>query len=253
MKLKHFAIAALAASAMGSVMAQGVTNSSSTATLLIMIADSTHSYTYDTGVSLASIENGTANFSGVLPNWASFNFAATTPYDPVAQAGVQWAAIGGTATSANQIAYASLVVSGTQDALNDGTLNPQYKNLGLKNDTQTLRAQSVNFENASGTVAASTDLGYAASQYFNLGYGGNAQAQALAAGSDTLGLYAITPVGTANNTFSKQTQESSIVTLNTATGQLTVGAVTAVPEPSSYALTLAGLACVLFIARRRRA
>jgi len=253
MKLKHFAIAALAASAMGSVMAQGVTTSSSTATLLIMIADQNHSYTFDTGVSLASIENGTANYSAVLPNWTGFNFAATTPYDPVALSGVQWAAVGGTANPANQIAVASLMVSGTQDALNDGTLSTQYKNLALKNDTQRLLAKSSFFETASGNTVGSTDNGYAASQFFNLGYGAGAQGEALSTGTDSLGLYGITPVGTNSNTFAKLTQETSIVSLNTATGQLTIGAAAPIPEPSSYALTLAGLACVLFIARRRRA
>ena len=257
MKLKHLAIAALAVSAMGSAMAQGVTSSASTATLLIAIGDGSHSYTFDTGVSLASIENGTANYSAILPNWASFNFGATTPFDPASQTGVEWGALGATATPANQISFASLMISGTQDALNDGTLSTQYKNLGLKNDSQRMLSLAGGptspLEAASGTSVNAGTPAYLSTGYFNLGYGAGNQAQALSAGVDTLGLYLITPTGSNNNTFATLTQETSLVTLNTSTGQLTISAAAAVPEPSSYALAIAGLAWVCFIVRRRRA
>ena len=80
MKLKQIALAALAVISMGQAFA-GTTGSQNTSTLMVVVGDQNHTYMFDTGVTMAQVINGDVSYSAVLPNWSSFNFGATTPFD----------------------------------------------------------------------------------------------------------------------------------------------------------------------------
>ena len=255
MKLKNIVLAVLAVTAMGQAMAT-VTNTTSGSTLVLMVGDQTHSYLFDTGVSMASVIAGTANASFTLPNWSQFNFSATTPFDPASGAGVRWALQTGTYALAGNVQ--SLMITGTTDALNDGSLDLGNKNIAVKQDAQSLAgyAGSVATLLASGkNVAASSDDAFVNDAIFNYGYGFQLNYQPLATGSaNKIGIYleTLTAPVTNNNKAATFAQMDEFATFNTATGTLNIGVPAAVPEPETYALMLAGLASVVFVSRRRQ-
>jgi len=262
MKLKHLVLAGLAAMAMGQAMAVTSTNTSNS-TLEVLIGDQNHSYLFDTGVSLASIEAGTAHYSVTLPNWASFDFAATTPFDSVSGNGVRWALQSGTYVS-GAIGTSALLISGSSTALTDGSLPTDGS---VTNSIISLGAQGLkqnDIENIQPLLASGQNIAvngdasgaFVIDPQFNVGYVANQNGQALLTGSDSLSLYLESQVGTPRTAKAATpgliTELKDVVTINTATGQLNIATVAAVPEPSTYALMLGGLAAVCFVARRRR-
>ena len=254
MKLKSILLATLALTAMGQAMAT-VTNSTSDSTLVLMVGDQNHSYLFDTGVSMASVINGTATGSFVLPNWSQYNIAASTPFDPASGAGTRWALQGGTYASLGNIQ--SLMITGTLDGLNDGSLDLGNKNSAVKQDAQKLAgfADSVATSLAAGTnVVGSSADAFAGDAIFNLGYGFQLNYQALTAGaSNQIGLYYESLSSPTKASIAANfAQMSEVASFDTATGTLTLSIPSAVPEPGTYALLLAGLASMVFVSRRRQ-
>ena len=252
MKLKSILFATLALSAMGQAMAT-VAPTTADSTLVLMVGDQNHSYLFDTGVSMASVIAGTANASFVLPNWSQYNIAASTPFDPASGAGTRWALLGGTFASLGNVQ--SLVITGTMDGLNDGSLDIGNKNSAVKQDAQKLfgYADSVATSLAANTnVVNSSADAYANDAIFNLGYGFQLNYQGVTAGGlNQIGMYYESLSSPTKASIAANfAQLAETATLDTTTGTLTIAA--AVPEPSSYALLLAGLAAIGFVSRRRQ-
>jgi len=254
MKLKQFALGLLAATAMGSAMAQGISTTPASSTMIVMIGDQNHSYLYDTGVSMSALMSSGVNYSVTLPNWSQFNFASTTPFDNLPGGdGVRWGLISG--TFATNVTGNSLMVTGSLDALNDGSLNTGYSNSGIKTSVASLNQYyhigvQPFLATGANVVTTTSDSAYVGDPQFNYGYGGNLNAQGLVAGTNTIGIYYETAVAGSLTKPVSFTQMAEVATLDTASGTLTI-AVSAVPEPSTYAMLAAGLACGMFIVRRR--
>ncbi len=251
MKLKHIVLAALAATAMGNAMAT-VTGSTSDSTLVLLVGDQNHSYLFDTGVSLASVIAGTANATFTLPNWSQYG--AVTPFDSVAGTGTRWALEGGTYALAGNVQ--SLMVTGSLDGINDGSLDTTFKNSGVKSDALKLNdyAGQVATALTAGNIVNSSSSAYASDAIFNIGYGFQQNGQAVVAGAgNEIGIYLESLSSTSNAKAATFTQMAEFATLDTSTGTLTIGSpVAAVPEPESYALMLAGLVAGAFVVRRRQ-
>ena len=258
MKLKHLALAALAAVAAGQAMAQ-VTNSTSTSTLEFFAADASQSYVFNTGISLAALAAGTVTQTFQLPtNWNYALFTngvyGTTTSSGLNTTGVQWGLYG--ASSNITVGKDAEVVSGT------GLPATSYTNSQLINDAKAAGgATGLNTFTTNQFVANGT-TGYVDPGLVFAwgGYGSQLEGTGLTAGLNSgVSLYseAVTPKiagGTAYTGTAQATifQPVETVTFDATAGTLTItGTAAAVPEPSRLALMLAGLSAVFFVARRR--
>lgn len=249
MKLKTITIAALAALSFGQAMAgSGTTTANST--LELLVGDEAHSYLYDTGISFASLVAGGVSQTFQLPNWSAFNFAGTTPFNGIDK-GVRWTVEAGAYNQS--LASTRLLIGGTQTALTDGTINRSTINSATRADAVTLQTNDVtNIQPllASGkNTAVSSDAAFVNDGIFSLGLGGQTANNAAVAGQNTLYLFQELPSSSKNSGVTTILAiNNDVVTLDTTAGTLTISPI---PEPSSYALLVAGLACVGFVARRR--
>jgi len=255
MKLKTISIAALAALSFGQAMA-GSTTSTSTATLELLVGDEAHSYLFDTGVTFSSLVAGTVSQTFQLPNWSAFNFAATKPFDGISS-GVRW--VVQASAYSGTLASTHLMIGGTATALTDGTINTTSINSATKNDTAA--AQSNDQLNIQPLLASGKNIavnGDASGAFVNdtvfaYGLGGPTSNNPVLAGKNTQYLYqeSASSIKLSGTTKFAALSSTETVTLDSTAGTLTIGTVSPVPEPSSYALLVAGLACVGFVARRR--
>lgn len=253
MKLKQIAFAALAVVAMGQALAAN-TSSPDTSTLFVVVGDQNHTYMFDTGVTMASVINTKVNYSVTLPNWSSFNFGATTPFDGLDEgSGVRWTVIAGTNVQSNL--GNTVLAANALDAIDQGTFSGM-KNLAVKTDAQRMLSFG---GSASDLLASGSNIAqkgadaFAGNSQFAIGNNNALYIQDFGnpAGTTSLGLYYEAVSTISLNGAAKVTAMDEIVTLNPTTGALTI-AVAAVPEPETYALMLAGLAAVGFVAARRR-
>lgn len=253
MKLKQIALAALAVVSMGQALA-GNTSSPDTSTLFVVVGDQNHTYMFDTGVTMSQVINGDVNYSAVLPNWSSFNFGATTPFDGLDEgSGVRWTVIAGTNVQSNL--GNTVLAANALDAIDQGTFSGM-KNLTVKNDAQRMLSWATSASDvlaSGGSIAQKGADAFAGNIQFGIGNNNALYTQGFGnpGATSSLGLYyeAVSTISLNGAATVKAMDE--IVTLNPTTGALTI-AVAAVPEPETYALMLAGLAAVGFVAARRR-
>lgn len=247
-------VAALALTASMSASAAMTNNISGDSSLILTVFDSTNkiSATFDLGFTNSSFDRN-SNFSWDV---ASGNYADAwnTFWDTASIATTEWAVASGDKLAPNEVFTTIKTLNATQVSRTEltnalGTFD-QY----LINPNNLIGNHQATANGAS--VAVDGDLGYAGSVYGNTGnYGakfgdktaalGSSMAVYSFIGATASGLTKITPVQVQTSGFSNYFALSS-------TGGLQYVAVP-VPEADTWAMLLAGLGLMGFIARRRTA
>jgi len=251
MKLKHIALAVLAATGFGAAHAS-VSTTQTNAELFFYAysADQSKFFLLDTGVASTSLSGGTINYSYDLSadaNWTSFVSA-------VGAANISWyveAASSASSTTANpnaKFVYATLGLNQTPAAIPGK--NPSFNTANLTN------ALSLATTVTTGTsfTGTNTDAGYLASTLDGLAVNG------VTSFSNLLGTTGVSFFGAAASNASSTARITQFATpaalASATTGLLTIAApavVPSVPEPESYGLALVGLLLAGAVARRRAA
>jgi MYXO-CTERM domain-containing protein len=253
MKLKHIALAVLAATSFGAANA-AVLTTGQTAEIFVVAYDTalTKSFLLDTGVAASSLINGSINYSYDLSadaNWTSFVSA-------VGASNVNWyvqtvSSITGTNT---KFTYATL---GAGASVGSAGSNSTF----TQNTTGLITFLSnVNVNNAV-NAGPSVTAAVGTADFVDTAYYGSLSADGVSSFSNALGTTGVSFFGAAisskTSNAAKITQFAAPTALASLTATtLTIGTpavVPSVPEPESYGLALVGLLLAGAVARRRAA
>jgi hypothetical protein len=207
----------------------------------------TKSFTFDTGVNVSALIDGSINYSaniGADANWASFVSAV----GGLSNIGWYVEAVQNQAGINTKFVYATLGAGaaigtlGTNTAFNSA-VNPLVT--ALANTTVSAGTSEIDAAGTAAYLGNATAAGQTFDQF---------TPASVSQLSNAVGTTGVSFFGVANSNTTKAASKVTLFATPTATasftsnGQLTIAAV---PEPSSFAMALTALAGVGFVARRR--